>query len=102
MRTGTLAGPPRRRSTFFPAIASSAGNSVIATSTATVTMIAAATPIQRTNGSPMNDSPRSDVTTTAPAKTTDLPAVPSARPIASGTSMPRARFSRWRATMKSA
>ena len=42
------------------------------------------------------------MTTVAPANSTAAPDVAMARPAASSTVMPAARFSRWRVTMKSA
>ena len=74
----------------MPAKPSSAGSSVIATSTATATVPAAARPITVRNGMPTTASPASAMTTVAPAKTTAEPAVPTARPAASvGAPAPR-------------
>ncbi len=61
----------------------SAGSSVMATRTATATVTAAATPISVRIGMPTTLSPVRAMTTVRPAKTTALPAVPTARPMAS-------------------
>ena len=73
----------RRPSTRSPAKPMRAGRRVSATSTATATVTAAATPISVRIGMPTSDSPVSAMTTVRPAKKTALPAVPTARPMAS-------------------
>ncbi len=78
----------RRGSTRRPAKPSSAGSRVTATSTATATVPAAARPITVRNGMPTRASPASAMTTVPPAKSTAEPAVPRARPAASGGGTP--------------
>ena len=73
----------RRPSTRSPANPMRAGMSVSATSTASATVTAAATPISVRSGMPTTDRPVRAMTTVRPAKNTALPAVPTARPIAS-------------------
>lgn len=90
-----------RGSTLRPAKPSSAGARVIATSTATVTVPAAARPITVRNGMPTTARPARATTTVAPAKTTAEPAVPTARPTASSGESPSSRFCRCREVMKS-
>ena len=80
-RAGPALAP--RQDPRSPAKPSSAGSRVIATSTATATVPAAARPITVRNGMPTTDRPASAMTTVAPAKTTAEPAVPTARPAAS-------------------
>ncbi len=60
-----------------------AGRSVSATMTATATVTAAAMPISVRMGMPTTESPVRAMTTVRPAKKTALPAVPTARPMAS-------------------
>ena len=57
---------------------SSAGNRVVATPIAMSTATAAPTPITERNGMPTTSSPSSAMMTVTPAKTTALPAVPTA------------------------
>ena len=61
-----------------PVKPSTAGTRVIATSTATTMVAAAARPISVRNGMPAIDSPASAMTTVMPAVTTRCPAVPTA------------------------
>ncbi len=51
---------------------------------------------------PTTESAARAIITVAPANTTALPAVPTARPAASCGSSPAARFSRWRVVMNRA
>jgi hypothetical protein len=89
--------------TFNPAKPSSAGRSVTASTTASVTAVAAATPMEPMNGTPVRNSPTIATTTTMPAKTTALPAVATARAALSRTSPSNLRrFSWWRAMMNRA
>jgi hypothetical protein len=92
----TLRGSIRR-----PAKPSSAGWSVIATSTATATVPAAARPIVVRNGMFTTARPASAITTVAPANTTAEPAVPTARATASSAGRPARRFCRCRELMNS-
>lgn len=85
-----------------PANPSSAGSSVVATSTAISTAPAALRPITVRNGIPTTDSPAIAITTVSPANTTALPAVPTASAADSSGSNPWASPARWRLTMKSA
>jgi hypothetical protein len=92
------ARPPTRRadrdSTFSGTNPRIAGTSVSATSTATITAPAAASPILLSTGMPTTISPASAITTVRPAKTTADPAVPTASETASTAGSPRLRSSR--------
>jgi hypothetical protein len=90
-----------RGSTRLPAKPSSAGSSVMATSTATATVPAAARPMTARNGMLTTASPASAMTTVMPAKTTAEPAVPTARAAASSGARPSTRFCRCREVMNS-
>lgn len=83
-----------RDSTAFGQKPSSAGTTVKATSTATVTAPAAARPILVSVGMPTTDKPASAITKVTPAKTTADPAVPTVTPAASCGGRPRPRSSR--------
>jgi hypothetical protein len=84
-----------------PANPSSAGSSVMATSTATATVPAAARPITVRNGMSTTARPASAMTTVTPANTTAEPAVPTARAAASCGTRPSTRFCRCREVMNS-
>ena len=84
-----------------PAKAISAGTSVRLRSTATAMVPAAAIPIWPRNGTPVTRSATSAMMTVAPAKTTALPAVPTARAIEGSMPMPSRTCVRWRVRMKS-
>ena len=79
-----------------------AGSSVIAMSTAIVTVPAAARPITVRNGMLTTVRPTRAMTTVMPAKTTAEPAVAVAWAAASAGSSPSPRFWRWRERMNSA
>ena len=82
---------------------SRAGNSVSAPSTATITAIAAISPIVVTSGMPATASDASAIVTVAPAKNTAPPEVATARAIDSSTSRPCLfRPRKCRVTMNSA
>ena len=85
-----------------PANPSSAGTSVSETATATATVPAAASPIAVMNGIPTTASEARAITTVAPAKTTALPAVATARAADSSGSIPANSCARWREMMNSA
>jgi hypothetical protein len=59
---------------FVPMRPSRAGRNVMATSTATDTVIATATPMLAISGMPTRVSPSIEITTVTPAKITDRPA----------------------------
>ncbi len=84
-----------------PAKAMSAGTSVRLRSTATAMVAAAASPIWPRNGTPVTRSATSAMMTVAPAKTTALPAVPTARAIDGSMPMPSKTWVRWRERMNS-
>ncbi len=67
----------------------------------TATAIAAMSPSRVTYGIPESTRPVIAMTTVPPANSTAWPAVPLASPMDSFTSMPAARFWRWRVTMNS-
>ena len=71
-----------------PAIASTAGSSVSAASTATTTAIAAIRPIVVTSGMPATASETSAIVTVQPAKNTAPPEVAAARAIDSSIAQP--------------
>ena len=81
---------------------SSAGSSVSATSTAIVTVPAAARPITVRNGMLTTVRPTSAITTVAPANTTAPPAVAGGLRRRSAIPIPAPMFCRWRARMNSA
>jgi hypothetical protein len=85
-----------------PIMPRNAGTRVIATSTATTMVAAAARPISVRNGMPATARPASAITTVRPAVTTADPAVPTAMATASGTGRPRRNSCRNRVTMNSA
>ena len=66
----------------------SAGKRVSAASTAKSTLIAEAKPITAKKSMPTSDRPQTATITVIPAKMTALPAVPTARPMASIGSLP--------------
>ena len=68
-----------QRSKRLPAKPRNAGTRVRATRTAIATMPAATSPMVVRKGMPTTESPASAIITVAPAKTTALPAVPTAR-----------------------
>ena len=76
------------RKTRDPHAPSNAGRNVSATATATTTLTAAKYPMYDRNGMFARRSPSSATVTVRPANTTAEPAVPEARPIASGRDLP--------------
>ena len=82
-------------------IPSSAGVSVIAISTAIITVNAAESPSTVRNGSPGTASADRAMTTVSPAKTTALPLVPVARAMDSPSGTPCSSWRRCRCTMNS-
>ncbi|OUE29465.1 hypothetical protein BFL35_14755 [Clavibacter michiganensis] len=90
----------RFRSTRVPARPSTAGVSVMATSTATSTHTAPTVPISARNGTPVMLRARSATITVDPANTTAVPEVPVASPIDSRTPVPASICFRCRLTMK--
>jgi hypothetical protein len=84
-----------------PARPRTAGTSVTAATIITATAIADMNPSRATYGTPESTRPVIAMTTVPPANSTACPAVPFARPMDSFTSMPAARFWRWRVTMNS-
>ena len=85
-----------------PRIASTAGSSVSAPSTARTTAIAAISPIVVTRGIPATSSDTSAIVTVPPAKNTAPPDVAVARAIDSSIGNPSRRPRKWRVTMNSA
>ena len=83
-------------------IASTAGSSVSAPSTATTTAIAAIKPIVVTSGMPATASDASAIVTVAPAKKTAPPEVAAARAIDSLMSRPSFSPRKWRVMMNRA
>ena len=79
-----------------------AGSNVIEASIVTATMIAEPYPIIAIIGMPETLRPRMAMITVTPANSTDSPAVALARPMATGTDCPAARFWRCRARMNKA
>ena len=71
-----------------------AGSSVTEPAITTATAAAAATPRPATNGTPMNSMPSSEMTTVAPAKTTERPAESIAAAVDCSLVRPRSRHSR--------
>ncbi len=104
---GSLIGPAdsavrsRRGSARTPSQPSAAGTRVIAMSTATTMVAAAAMPIWVRNGMPTTNRPASAMTTVRPAVTTAEPAVPTAVATAVPTSAPCRSSWRKRVTMNS-
>ena len=82
------------RSMLRPANPSSAGSRVIDASTVNRTVSDAVTPRPPTNPMPMKSMPNSEMTTVAPANTTERPAVSIAMPIDSRMSWPACSCSR--------
>jgi hypothetical protein len=97
-RNGSLTN----RATAPPAKPSSAGNSVSATSMASSTTPAAVNPITVRNGIPTTDRPHNAMITVIAAKTTELPAVPTANGIDSAGVRPRRMLVRCRDRTNSA
>ncbi len=87
--------------TRSPTKRSIAGVSVTATTTATATQMAPTVPMVPMNGMPVTFSASRATTTVEPAKTTALPAVPSASPIDSNSSAPCISCFRCRLMMNS-
>ena len=85
-----------------PAVATSAGSSVTAAAMAMSTAKAAPTPMTERKGTPTTSRPSRAMMTVAPAKTTALPAVPTATAADSSGSIPCASCARWRDRMNRA
>jgi hypothetical protein len=91
-----------QRSTFGPSIDRSAGSSVTAATITTSTASEAETATPYMYGRPVSASPRTAITTVAPAMITLRPAVVTASTIASWVSLPRASAARKRVITSSA
>ncbi len=102
--TSSPVGGWRTRSELIrgPRIASTAGSSVKAASTATTTAIAAIRPIVVTSGIPATANETSAIVTVQPAKNTAPPEVAAARAIDSSISRPSSNPRMCRVTMNSA
>ena len=102
--TRRAATSPRQRVTSTRCFAkpSSAGRRVSDATIVTATTVAALTASPVTKLMPMMIMPSSEMTTVVPANSTARPAVSMASTVASRTSIPLCRFSRYRVTMNSA
>ncbi len=87
---------------LWPANPMSAGSSVMAAITITMTTMAAPKPMNVMSGMPATARPQMAITTVPPAMTTAWPAVAIDRPAASSTVSPRWSPARWRVMMNSA
>ncbi len=93
---------PSFGASFAPARPSIAGTRVTAAAMAMKTATAAPTPMTERKGMPTTSSPSRAMITVTPAKTTALPAVPTAIAADSSGSSPRASWPRCRDRMKRA